>query len=387
MCNRGGAKTLLTAYAACCLLDNLDNFRVSIVSGSKDQASVCYEYARDIFLGTSMKTKIKGESTLSQTLFTNNSRIIILPASEKRTRAPRSDLIIIDEACEAKEGILTSTLPQAITSSIMKLVVLTTPNKLTHIAKKWWDDYQKLGFIRYQWDAYRCPWIPRKNIADLKNIFDDATFQIEVMARWVSATGAVFNYADIQAALIDMKDLPAFDEINLFALGIDWGDAHETVASVIGMTGEPKDFTDQWWLYAVKAWRREHEAVILDEICELIDIYGPRVLSEQSGSSAFSNRELKARLAGSDIIMKTGSFTGKKHRMVRNFRARLEKRKAKIPKQFTKTIDQLIKFHTKPDSEDYAKEEDDHVDSLVWAHWVIHPAMGGVQTLGEWEIY
>lgn len=387
VCNRGGAKTLLTSYAACCILDNVANFRIAIVSGSKEQASICYEYSRDIFLETKMRQKIRGESTLSKTEFVNNNRMSILPASEKRTRAPRADMIIIDEACEAKESILTSVLPQTITSTKMKVVILTTPNKLTHIAKDWWDKSQELGFVRYHWDAYACPWIPRKNIANLKQIFDEATFDIEIMAKWVSKAGSVFNYSDIQAALIDVADLPPFNKIDHFFLGIDWGDAHDTVATITGVQGDPEKNQDKWYVYAVESWNREKSDVIHAGILDLCDSYEPTVLSEHSASSAFSNRELKDRLAEKGIILLTGSFTGKKHRMVSNVKARLEKRKLKIPKIFRKLIGQLIKYHTKPNSEDFAKEEDDFVDSLNWSCWGIHPAMGSIETLGEWEIY
>lgn len=387
VCNRGGAKTLLTAYAACCILDNVDNFRITVISGSKYQASICYEYARDVFLETSMRKKIKGESTLSKTQFNNNNQMMILPASEKSTRAPRTDLIVVDEACEAKESILTSVLPQAITSATMKLVILTTPNNLIHIAKDWWDQAEELGIIRYHWDAFQCPWIPKKNIDNLKLIFDEATFDIEVMGKWVSKTGAVFDYADIQAALIDMDELPPMDKIDHFFLGIDWGDSHETVATIVGVRGDPAELNDKWFVYAVKGWSQKKISVIKAGIIELCEIYEPLVLSEHSGSSAFSNRDLRDELGELGIILKKGSFTGKKHRMVKNVKARLEHFRLKIPRPFKKTIAQLVKYHTKEDSEDFVKKQDDYVDSLVWANWGIHPAMGSIETLGEWEFF
>jgi hypothetical protein len=300
-------------------------------------------------------------------------------------------MIIIDEACEAKASILTSVLPQTITSTKMKVVILTTPNRLTHIAKEWWDNANELGFVRYHWDAYQCPWIPRKNIADLKNVFDEATFDIEVMGKWVSKSGAVFRYSDIQAALIDFSALPPFDNISHFFLGIDWGDANETVATVVGVEGNPEEDSDVWYIYAVRAWRRERIDVILNGIKELCEIYDPMVLSEQSSISAYSNRELRAKLTETGVIMKTDSFTGKKHRMVNNVKARLEHRKFKIPKRFKKTIDQLVKYHYKMVADEvrdeYEKKEDDYVDSTVWANWGIHPAMGTIETLGDWEFF
>ena len=187
ICNRGGSKTMLTSYSTNCLLDNLDNFRVSILSGSKKQASQAYRYCSEI-----------------------------LSASPKSTRAPRADMIIIDEACSAKSSILQSVFGQIITAEAFKLVILTTPDQLVHIAKDWWDKFLELGIVRYHWDAYQCNWIPRVNIERLKLMYDSAMFDIEVMAKWTSKAGSAFRNADIEAATITMADLPAFDEVTAF---------------------------------------------------------------------------------------------------------------------------------------------------------------------------
>lgn len=388
-CNRGGAKTLLTAYAAACILDNLDNFRISVVSGSKDQASICYEYARDVFIETDMSQKLKGDTTLSKTEFLNGNRLSVLPASERRTRAPRADMIIIDEACSAKPSILTSVLPQTITATKMKVVILTTPDKLVHIAKTWWDMAEELEIVRYSWNAYQCSWIPRKNIETYKKVFDKATFAIEVMAEWTSKSGSVFDHADIQAAKIDMDELPPLDELNYTFMGIDWGDANETVATVIGVTGDPEKDTDTWYVYAVRAWQRARIDEMCDGIVELSEIFEPIILSEQSSVSAFANRELRDRLSDIGIIMKQDTFTNKKHRMVNNLKMRLERRKYKIPRRFKKTINQMTNYHYKMVNDEvrdeYEKKEDDYVDSSTWANWGIHPALGKIETLGEWE--
>jgi len=388
-CNRGGAKTLLTAYGSACILDNLENFRIVVASGSKDQASICYGYARDVFLDTSMSRKIKGESTLSKTEFINDNLFSVLPASEKRTRAPRGDMVILDEATQAKPSIVNSVIPQAITSGKMKVVILMTPDKLIHVVKEWWDKAAEIGAIRYHWDAYQCPWIPRRNIEQLKILFDKATFAIEVLGLWTSRSGSVFEHADIEAAMIDIEELPRFDLINQFYMGIDWGDANETVATVIGYTGDPKDDSDVWYVFAVQSWHRSRIDLMVDGLEELAAIYSPIILSEQSAVSAFVNRELRERLSGSGLIMKQQSFTGRKHRMVSNLKMRLERRKIKIPKRFKMTRTQLIKYHRKmvneEVTEEFEKKEDDYVDSIVWANWGIHPKMGKITTLGEWE--
>jgi hypothetical protein len=391
ICNRGGSKTMLTSYSTNCLLDNLDNFRVSILSGSKKQASQAYRYCSDVFKMTDCGQKVLGDVTQSKTEMLTGGGLEILSASPKSTRAPRADMIIIDEACSAKSSILQSVFGQIITAEAFKLVILTTPDQLVHIAKEWWDKFLELGIVRYHWDAYQCNWIPRVNIERLKLMYDSATFDIEVMAKWTSKAGSAFRNADIEAATITMADLPSFDEVTQFFMGIDWGDAHKTVATVVGYTGNIYLDTDMWYVFAVEAWQRAYIEEMIGGISELGELFAPVILSEQSSVSAFANRELRDSLSHLGLRMVTGSFSGKKNRMVANTNMRLERRKLKIPKKFKMTLNQMKSYHKKvigddEISEEFEKKFDDYVDSIVWANWGVHPKLGGPVTIGEWKV-
>ncbi len=390
---------MLTAYSACCLLYNIPNFHINIVSGSKLQATTCYNYCLDIFLDTRMAGWVKGEPTQIKTVGKNNSKLGILAASERQTRAPRADMLIIDEACAAKQNVLLSVLPQVITAEKMKIVVLTTPNEMIHIARKWWIEFAKLGITRYRWDAYQCEHIPNINIKRLRNIYDDATFDIEVMAKWASKSGSVFKLAQIQSSVCDLADLPPIDQIEHFYLGIDWGDAHETVATILGMYGDIENGTDKWFVYAVRAWRKVDLDVVLhgdsedpddDGIIGLCEFYSPVILSEISAISAFPNKELQKKVADLGLIFHEVSFTRKKARCVANLRGSFNHKRIKIPKRFRRTIDQLTNYHYKMVGEEirdeFVKKEDDYVDSLVWARWGQHPMEGEIETIGTVEL-
>jgi hypothetical protein len=389
ICNRGGSKTWLTALGSTCLLDNVPGFKVNIISGSLKQAEICYRYMQDFFLDTDMKVKIKGESTMGKTTLVDYGQVQVLPATEKRARGGRVNMVIIDEVCEAKPSIITAILPQAITAKHFKIVLLTTPNKLTHPAKEWWDKANEYNFVKYRWTGYQCNWIPKENIEELKNFFTEADFRIEVLAEWTSKTGAVFSYSDIQKALCDMSDLPPMNKIDRFFLGIDWGDAHMTVATVVGMYGDPNLNSDRWFVYAVKSWQNEKENVYIEGIDDLCQIYRPKVISEQAPISSYVNKTLREKLSGSGITFVTASYTKKKHRVVKNFKARLEKGKLKIPRVFRNTIEQLTNYSYKEVSgqttEDYQKGNDDFVDSIVWANWGIHRSMSSIKQIGAYE--
>lgn len=389
LCNRGGSKTWLTALGATCLLDNIPGFKINIISGSKQQAEICYNYMQDFFLDTDIKVKIKGESTMAKTTLVDNGKVQVLTASERSARGPRVNMVIVDEVCETKKNIIVAILPQIITAKHMKVVLLTTPNNLLHPAKEWWDKGDKLNFVKYRWNAYQCNWISRDTIAEFKNFFTEADFRIEVLAQWTSKSGAVFKYTDIQKALCDMSDLPPMNKIDRFFLGIDWGDVHYTVATVVGMYGDPNLDSDQWFVYNVQSWKEQKEDVYINGINDLCMIYQPKVISEQAPISAHVTRTLRDKLGGSGIIFTTDSYTKKKHQVIKNFKVRLEKGKIKIPRVFKKTIEQLINFSYKDvggqPTEEYQKGKDDFVDSIVWANWGMHRSMSSVKQIGEYE--
>lgn len=398
ICNRGGSKTMLTSYSASCMLDNLENYRISILSGSKKQASMAYKYCKDVFLLSEMKLKVMGEVTLLKTDFIGGGGIEILAASEKQTKAPRADMVIIDESCSAKSSVLKSVMGQLFTAEAIKIVMLTTPDDPIHVTKQWWDDWERLGIIRYHWDAYQCAWIPPKNIELMKRLLDEASFRIYVLALWTSRSGSVFKYEDIMRALCDMADLPPLDYIDRFFIGIDWGDAHETVATVIGVRGDPLEGTDYWYVYDQEAWQAtDFDTIIYGQdpditdrkrgILDLAEAYQGECISEQSSAGALGNRRLESELPERGLHLRKVSFTGKKHKVVGNARGRLERGRAKIPRRFKKLISQLTNYKYKmvgdEIKDEYEKKEDDRVDSYVWGNWGWNPYTSGTETIAD----
>lgn len=398
ICNRGGSKTMLTSYSACCMLDNMTNYRVSILSGSAKQASMAYKYCSDVFSLSPMKFKVVGEVTLKRTNLLGGGGIEILAASEKQTRAPRADMVIIDESCSAKSSVLKSVFGQIITAEKFKIVILTTPDNPIHVSKQWWDDWKKIGIIRYHWDAYQCAFIPRKNIELMKRLLDEATFRIEVLGLWTSRSGSVFKYEHIMRALCDMADLPPLDYMDRFFIGIDWGDAHETVATVIGLRGDPLEDTDYWYVYDQEAWQAtDFDLIIYGEdqdkpdrkrgILDLAEAYQAESISEQSSAGALGNRRLDSELPDRGLHLRKVSFTGQKHKVIGNARGRLERGRTKIPRKFKKMITQLTNYKYKmvgdEIKDEYEKKEDDRVDSFVWGNWGWNPYYSEIETIAD----
>lgn len=389
---------MLTAYSACCMLDNMYNYRVSILSGSKKQASMAYKYCSDVFSLSTMKDKVVGDVTLLKTDLIGGGGAEILAASEKQTRAPRADMIIIDESCSAKSAVIKSVFGQVITAGNIKIVILTTPDNPIHVTKQWWDDWEKIGIVRYHWDAYECAFIPRKNIDLFKRLMDSATFRIEILGLWTSRSGSVFKYEDIMRAMCDMNELPSLDYIDRFFIGIDWGDAHETVATVIGMRGNPLEDTDYWYVYDQESWQRDDfDTIIYGEdkakpdrqrgILDLAEAFQAECISEQSSAGALGNRRLSSELPDRGLHLRQVTFSGKKHKVVGNARGRLERGRMKIPRRFKKMNSQLINYKYKmvgdEIKDEYEKKEDDRVDSFVWGNWGWNPYYSDTEEIAD----
>lgn len=387
------------------MVDNIDKLRVSIVSGALSQAYMCYDYMGDIFRLTRMKEKVLGDVTMKRIKIVGGGIVRVLTASTKQTQAPRSDIVIIDEACSAKTEIVKTVIPQAITALKFKLIVLTTPDEQSHIAKTWWDNAEELGFVRYHWDAYSCKWIPEINIETYYNLVDESTFRIMMLGLWSSKAGTVFKYSDVQRAICKMSDLPPLTEMDFFSMGHDWGDVHPSTAVVLGVRGNILRGTDEWFVYNVKTYdeatveylRRtkypdwEKDDIIIEEHLNLVRLYHYTkslvIWSEDSPISRFPNRKYRRRLANEfELNLNTDSFSNKKSTVISNTKGTFEKGKIKIPEVFKSLIDELFKYHYKQRGDkildEVEKVDDDHVDGLHWARWCIHPKMRTVEQVG-----
>lgn len=415
ICTRGGSKTHDVAVGLSCILDTVPGIQIGWLGGSKIQAQKGYKYLRYMVENSTMYNKLEGETTQIETRIINDGKtglIGVQAASPKQVRGDRKNILVLDETCEISADIIDAARGQLITAGdddddtggaekiFSKEIYMTTPHVLSSKAKELWDrgdpsHEQHIPMVRYNWSAYQCPWISKKKIAHFKNIMDEETFTIEVLGQWASPAGNPFKYGDVMASLCDFTDLPAIWEIDRFYMGIDWGDAHQTVATVMGMTGDVSKGTDRWYVYDQLEFTRQRMDIILNGgidskgvetrgIIDLIDMYQPVILSEQSSSSAYANRELISK----GISIKTGSFSGRKNMMVKNLVVTFEKGRIMIPRFFRRLINQLIDYHYKvvagEITEKFEKKKDDHVDSAVWTRWGIPARIPGqIRTVGS----
>jgi len=129
---RGGGKTLVAAISIlwAALSNKYDSFKALILSGSFEQAKTFYSYIR-LFLKQCppLQAMLECPPTQSETRFTNNGFIKVLTASEKSTRSPHVDMLVIDEFVLVTGDLIDSAFATVRTSKHPKRIFLTTASQ------------------------------------------------------------------------------------------------------------------------------------------------------------------------------------------------------------------------------------------------------------------
>lgn len=361
---RAGGKTLVAAIAICWAALKYDKFKALILSGSYEQARTFYNYVREfIKMCPPLLQKIEGEPLQSETRFSDGGFIKCLTASEKSTRSPHVDFLIVDEFVLVKPDLIDSAFPTVRASKRAKRIFLTTASqtKAAISIARWydyWDHKQEYGFRTYQWGVDSCDWISKEDMVFAKKILDPYIYETEYLGLRIGRRGAVYKEQQIETAVNQAIDYTHLKDGDCIA-GIDWGVVHPTVVTIVQVQGEHiivvevrgesnKDVS--WWCeYTLPAL--QHDFNIKAFYCD--------------ASHKFNNLQLQNQ----DLSVVPVAFSRFKEQMIGEIRRELEYELLKIPSHFSTTIKQLKLYSYNPDTEKPIKLNDDYVDSLMLACW------------------
>lgn len=361
---RAGGKTLIAAIAICWAALKYDQFKALILSGSYEQARTFYNYVRHFIKQCPpLQDKVEGDPLQSETRFKDGGFIKCLTASEKSTRSPHVDFLIIDEFVLVKPDLIDSAFPTVRASKHPKRIFLTTASqtKAAISLARWydyWDRKQEYGFRTYQWGVDSCTWISQEDLTFAKKILDPFIFETEYLGLRVGRRGAVFKEPQIDSAISQAVNFNYIPDIPCVA-GVDWGVVHDTVVTIVQLQGEyvvvvdvlgdnGKDVT--WWCgETIPALQQKYK--ISGFYCD--------------SSHPFEIKELQNK---DQPAMKV-AFSRYKNQMIGEVRRELENNLLKIPEHFNDTIKQLKQYSYDPDTEKPLKINDDYVDSLMLACW------------------
>jgi hypothetical protein len=198
LCARQTGKTTTTGFIALATAIYKPGSLTLILSPSQRQSA---EMQRTIM---SFHAKLQGAPTLTQesilkSEFSNGSRILALPGTEKTIRGyAAADLIIIDEASRVEDELLAACRPMLATSK-GRLIALTTPaGKRGWFFESWTtggDDWHRVRV-----PASECPRITPEFLAEELRELGAQRFSEEYGLEFLDPDEAVFPSAIIAAA-------------------------------------------------------------------------------------------------------------------------------------------------------------------------------------------
>lgn len=393
---RGNSKTFLFALGIA-LLSYVDpTFTCTVLAGSFEQAQYLNHYLSIFGESDEFSRVISGKVERTRTKLVGGGWIYILTASEKQIKGPHPAMLVFDEMCAAEERIVELAEGQLLGSRADKPLyrVASTPDKLFHTFRDYWNNADEYGFVQFHWRAYDCPWISVETIELLKKRHDSNWIRIHIDGEFGSATGTVFDFDDVEATRIDsLAADELFDEekISATTIGVDWGFVHPTVfvvASVLDLVVRELDSipleAKLFYVRHVEAHSGKPEDFLYDRARELVDRYGGDFYLDSS--HIFQNERVERIAREYGKLAESIPFVRDKMSMIGWANTLLEKRLVRIPKEFRRLLEQLSNYSWEERKEKPLKKDDDYVDAFDLALWGFNRPQYGVVEVDD-EIF
>ncbi|MGH7960224.1 MAG: hypothetical protein ACRERD_00165 [Candidatus Binatia bacterium] len=305
------------------------------MGGSLEQAKNVYNYfSNTCYENEGILKALPNEPLMQRTVSDQGNYFKAIPASPKAIRGPHPDVLLIDEAVEAKDEYITAALPMVNTSPHQLIVITSTFHKIFGIFQDIWDRAEELGYYRFSWDIFDVclpfdPGIwddPRLNreIPDLDELKQRAEgrtgdeegwvpveniiqawrekstlnwFDVEYMGLRPSAAGLVNDPEDVDACAINSQEHPEYAYLDgaECIIGIDWGFSSMTaVVDLMAYTNGVKVQLEN------NNYTQVDLEIIIADIVEMVRLRQHRFIYADSAgkfeNKALANALTKARL-------------------------------------------------------------------------------------------
>jgi hypothetical protein len=199
LCSRQSGKSTVCALLALHTALYAGPALVLLVSPSLRQSSELFRSVMIFHAALDGAPALAMESVLKAT-FTNGSRIISLPGSEKTTRGfSKAALIVIDEASRCDDSLIGALRPMLATSvGGGKLVMLSTPFGKRGFFHQTWTE--GAGWHRVEVPASACPRITREFLDEELAALGQQRYSEEYELEFLDPTESVFPSAIIDQA-------------------------------------------------------------------------------------------------------------------------------------------------------------------------------------------
>ena len=206
-CGRQTGKSTIAAHLAVWVAIFIPKSLILLVSPSLRQSSELFRKVRDILEVIKIPLELDEDNMLS-CKFSNKSRIVSLPGTERTVRGySGAKLIIEDESARVADEYYMTIRPMLAVSG-GKLIMMSTPfGKRGHFYNDW-NAKDDNTLHRIQITADQCPRIPKEFLERERKKVGEWWFNQEYMCIFNEAIDSVFNYETIMAAITsDVKPL------------------------------------------------------------------------------------------------------------------------------------------------------------------------------------
>lgn len=358
---RGTGKTLTNAIAAlwsCIVLPYFLKrpYSVVVLSGSREQSQVLYDYCRQYLSHPLLESEVKEEPTKSDTYFKSGGYLKRLAHSEKSVRGKHPDLLIIDEAALVSEEVFLSALPMVDSSPNPRIILLSTP-RVGSLFNEIFFKHKEWGFLRAPyWRKMDAHWVSKTELEWAKKQMEQGfipkeVFEMEYLGIPVDVMDkdAVFNRKDVRNCRVKEK----FDlESEEVFLGIDFGFNHPTGLVLINRVDNEYRVVRTWLI------KGERFTKIQKFISEIVrDFRVRRILVDASDVGELQ----RVQENNPDVVVVPVVFRNEKRRMQLNLKKLIETQRLKFFEGEVELIDQLLNYTWEK------KKNDDLVDALMLA--------------------
>ena len=330
--------------------------KVVILAGSEKQAKICYSYVTSFIQRIDfLKDSLAKQPTENEVLFKDGSYIRPLTASEKSVRGPHPDILIIDEACQADDDLITAAMPMIGTSRYPRLVFSSTPDVYYSLFVKILNGKNEFTeFQRFVWSAEDCPTVGKGFLSSQKKWLDSGKFGIEYLGIPYSFSGRVFPLEQLRECvkyrgLIREKDGPLY-------AGVDWGySPAPTVLTIVQQLKKGRE--NRWRVIHTSSYLAENFAIVLNKLEKIVKMH--EVLALYCDSSHPGENQ---RLAAKGLPVFPVKFKSQKNRMLSNLKALVENENIEIDGERDYPLVAQLRDYSYD-----TKRNDDFVDSLMLA--------------------
>lgn len=329
--------------------NDIDEYSVSIIAGSLNQAKLLYKYIVDwVSKNPYLKEQVIGEPLSQRTDF-KTGYILTLPSSLKSILGHHENMVIIDEAVECEDEIIQRAFSIPSGKKYPRMILSSTPhnNERSVLFREILMNPDKYGFrVAKNWRASQCHWISAEQILKAKMILPEDVYKIDYEGEPVDEANLMFKLTDLRECIVNTKPTmnPELDTV----MGIDWGFVDETVITIA-----------QWYKNVLVILHQEgHKGKKFTELQErILELYDKWNVSYVYADSSHIGEN--QRLLDAEIPVKKVVFSKKKEILKQRLRSLVEKHQILIWQGFQNLIQQMRRYTFD------THKNDDYVDSLL----------------------